>query len=74
MVFDLERPLFVTVQSEFARIAPRGGAVIHAFKQLDSRQTGDADPNIEYQELSRARARLNEMQTATAKVAHTSPG
>jgi phytoene dehydrogenase-like protein len=27
----------MTVQSQFARLAPDGGAVIHAFKQLDPR-------------------------------------
>ena len=46
VVFDLERPLFATVQSEFARLAPNGGAVIHAFKQLDPRQPGDPHQDV----------------------------
>jgi len=41
VVFDLERPCFVTAQSTVARIAPLGGAVIHAFKQLDPRRPSD---------------------------------
>jgi phytoene dehydrogenase-like protein len=40
-VFDFEQPRFMTVQSEFARLAPRGGAVLHAFMQLDPRQPAD---------------------------------
>jgi len=42
IVFDLERPRFLTVQSEFARLAPSGGAVLHAFLQHDPRQPVDA--------------------------------
>ena len=41
VVFDLERPRFMTVQSQFARLAPAGGAVLHAFLQLDPRQPAD---------------------------------
>ena len=37
VVFDLEQPRFMTVQSQFARLAPDGAAVIHAVKQLDPR-------------------------------------
>jgi phytoene dehydrogenase-like protein len=44
--FDLEQPLFMTVQSEFARLAPRGGAVVHAFKQLDPRQPSDPHQDV----------------------------
>jgi phytoene dehydrogenase-like protein len=40
-VFDLQQPRFVTAQSTVARIAPHGGGVIHAFKQLDPRITTD---------------------------------
>jgi phytoene dehydrogenase-like protein len=46
VVFDLDRPLFVTAQSEFARLAPGGGAVVHAFKQLDPRQTSDPHQDL----------------------------
>jgi phytoene dehydrogenase-like protein len=46
VVFDLERPLFVTVQSEFARLAPQGGAVVHAVKQLDPRQPSDPHQDV----------------------------
>lgn len=35
VVQDLERPRFMSAQSLFAHIAPSGGALIHAFKQLD---------------------------------------
>lgn len=42
IVFDLEQPRFLTTQSLFARVAPAGGALIHAFKQLDPAQPGDA--------------------------------
>ncbi len=35
VVQDLEGPRFMSAQSVYARIAPQGGAVIHAFKQLD---------------------------------------
>ena len=38
VVIDFEQPRFVSVQSRFARLAPAGGAVVHAFKQLDPRQ------------------------------------
>jgi phytoene dehydrogenase-like protein len=42
VVFDFEQPRFLTVQSEYARIAPNGGAVLHAFMQFDPRQPADA--------------------------------
>ncbi|HEY1291644.1 MAG TPA: NAD(P)/FAD-dependent oxidoreductase [Chloroflexota bacterium] len=42
VVFDFEQPRFFTVQSEYARIAPSGGAVLHAFMQFDARQPSDA--------------------------------
>jgi phytoene dehydrogenase-like protein len=41
VVQDLTRPRFLTIQSTVARIAPPGGAVLHAVKQLDPRQPGD---------------------------------
>ena len=43
IVFNLEKPLFLTAQSEFARLAPEGGAVVHLLKQLDPRVTSDAE-------------------------------
>jgi phytoene dehydrogenase-like protein len=44
VVFDLDQPCFLTAQSEFARLAPpSGGAVLHAFLQLDPR--AQADPH-----------------------------
>ena len=41
VVFDLEQPRFLTAQSEFAELAPAGGAVIHLFKQNDPRLPAD---------------------------------
>jgi phytoene dehydrogenase-like protein len=41
IVQDLDRPLFFSTQSRFARIAPKGGALIHIFKQLDPRRPTD---------------------------------
>jgi phytoene dehydrogenase-like protein len=41
VVFDFDRPFFMTVQSRFARLAPTGGAVLHAFVQQDPRQPSD---------------------------------
>jgi phytoene dehydrogenase-like protein len=45
VVFDLEQPRFLTAQSEFARLAPNGGAVVHLFEHLDPRQAGE--PRLE---------------------------
>ncbi|GLV60540.1 dehydrogenase [Dictyobacter sp. S3.2.2.5] len=36
------KPLFMTAQSLYARVAPGDGAVIHAFKQLDLVHPGDS--------------------------------
>jgi hypothetical protein len=41
VVQDLDGPRFFSTQSVLARIAPRDGALIHAFKQLDPRQPND---------------------------------
>jgi phytoene dehydrogenase-like protein len=41
VVFDMEKPRFMTVQSRFARLAPTGGAVLHAFLQMDPREPAD---------------------------------
>ena len=38
----MEQPRFLTVQSQFARLAPAGGAVLHAVRQYDPRQPVDA--------------------------------
>lgn len=45
IVQDLDRPLFFSTQSRFAGIAPKGGALIHSFKQLDPRRPGDPRDN-----------------------------
>ena len=42
VVFDMEQPRFLTVQSQFARLAPAGGAVLHAVRQYDPRQPVEA--------------------------------
>jgi phytoene dehydrogenase-like protein len=41
IVQDLEGPRFLSTQSVYAQIAPPGGALIHAFKQLDPRHLSD---------------------------------
>jgi hypothetical protein len=35
VVFDLERPRFLTAQSLFAQVAPPGGGLIHTLRYLD---------------------------------------
>jgi phytoene dehydrogenase-like protein len=50
VVFDLERPVFVSVQSIAAKLAPAGGAVLHAFKQLDPRG-GEDEPAAHRRQL-----------------------
>jgi phytoene dehydrogenase-like protein len=57
VVFDFERPRFMTVQSQFARLAPAGGAVLHAFYQQDAREL--ADP---HQALAELEAFVDEAQ------------
>ncbi|HMA34097.1 MAG TPA: FAD-dependent oxidoreductase [Chloroflexia bacterium] len=42
VVFDADQPRFLTAQSQFARIAPPGGALIHTVKYLDPAQPTDA--------------------------------
>jgi phytoene dehydrogenase-like protein len=49
VVADQERPLFLTVQSVYARVAPTGGGLIHAVKQLDPRHA--PDPETDQREL-----------------------
>lgn len=44
VVQDLDQPRFMSTQSQFAEVAPRGGALITAFKQLDP---GDVDGDHE---------------------------
>jgi phytoene dehydrogenase-like protein len=42
IAWDLSGPRFLTAQSVYARVAPAGRAMVHAFKQLDPRQPTDA--------------------------------
>jgi phytoene dehydrogenase-like protein len=49
IVQDLEHPRFLTAQSQFAHIAPEGGALIHTFKQLDPEHP--TDPHADEREL-----------------------
>lgn len=49
VVQDMQRPLFLSAQSLFSQVAPEGGALIYAFKQLDPRQT--TDPHDDEREL-----------------------
>lgn len=49
IVWDLEGPRFMSVQSVYARVAPAGGVLVHLFKQLDPRQP--ADPARDEREL-----------------------
>lgn len=42
VVQDLDRPCFLTAQSQYARVAPAGAALVHVFKQLDPRQPSAA--------------------------------
>lgn len=41
VVQDLERPLFMSVQSLVSSVAPEGSALVYAFKQLDPRKVTD---------------------------------
>lgn len=49
VVQDLDNPRFITAQSQFARLAPDGGTVIHTFKQLDP--TKPSDPREDERDL-----------------------
>lgn len=49
IVQDLDRPRFFSTQSRYARVAPAGAALIHAFKQIDPRQP--SDPALDEREL-----------------------
>ena len=51
VVQDLEGPRFLSTQSIYSRIAPQGGALIHAFKQLDPLHLGD--PGEDERDLER---------------------
>ncbi len=42
VVFDLERPRFLSIQSLFTKIAPLGGALIHTVKYLDPAHPTDS--------------------------------
>jgi phytoene dehydrogenase-like protein len=41
VVQDLDGPRFMTAQSLYSKVAPKGGALVYAFKQLDPRRPGD---------------------------------
>jgi phytoene dehydrogenase-like protein len=45
VVIGLDRPLFLTVQSEFSRIAPEGKTLLYSIKYLDPAQQHDAKTN-----------------------------
>lgn len=45
VVFDLDKPRFLTTQSLYTRVAPEGGTLLSAFKQLDPRQPIDPHAN-----------------------------
>ncbi len=49
VVLDMERPRFFSTQSLYARVAPEGGALLHAFKQLDP--THPTDPREDERDL-----------------------
>jgi phytoene dehydrogenase-like protein len=49
VVFDLERPRFLTTQSLFARIAPPDGGLIHTLKYLDPAHP--TDPHTDERDL-----------------------
>ena len=41
VVQDLDGPRFMTAQSLYSKVAPRGAALLYTFKQLDPRRPGD---------------------------------
>lgn len=41
VVQDLDAPRFASAQSVYSRVAPKGGALVISFKQLDPREPGD---------------------------------
>jgi phytoene dehydrogenase-like protein len=45
VVIGLDRPLFLTVQSEFSRVAPEGKTLLYTIKYLDPAQQQDAKAN-----------------------------
>ena len=49
VVQDVEHPRFMSVQSLYSRVAPEGGALIYAFKQLDPRVS--SDPHADERDL-----------------------
>ena len=63
VVFDLDQPRFAAVQSTVANLAPQGGAVLHAFKQLDHRKP--TDPHSDRAELE---ALVDELQPGWRQV------
>ena len=49
VVQDLDGPRFLTAQSQYARVAPPGAALVHLFKQSDPRRP--SDPEADEQDL-----------------------
>lgn len=45
VVIGIDRPLFLTVQSEFSRVAPEGRALLYSIKYLDPAKQYDAKAN-----------------------------
>jgi hypothetical protein len=42
IVFGMDRPIYLSAHSEFGRLAPEGGAVVHLLRYLDyGRKRGD---------------------------------
>jgi hypothetical protein len=50
VVQDLDGPRFLTAQSLYSKVAPKGGALVYAFKQLDPRRPGDPREDERYLE------------------------
>jgi phytoene dehydrogenase-like protein len=46
VVFDLERPLFMTAHSRYVHVAPEGAGLIHTFKQLDPRHPAAPEDDL----------------------------
>jgi phytoene dehydrogenase-like protein len=55
--FDLQQPRFVTAQSTVARVAPKGGGLIHTLKQLDPSR-----PTDQHEDARELEAALDQVQ------------
>jgi phytoene dehydrogenase-like protein len=51
VVQDLDRPLFLTTQSGYSRVAPEGGALVYTMKPLDPRREDAGAPGEDEREL-----------------------